>query len=61
MEYLPIQEFTDKWNISRRRIQILCREGRINGARMIGNMWVIPENAVRPIDARTISFIMFPG
>lgn len=53
MEYLPIQEFTDKWNISRRRIQILCREGRINGARMIGNMWVIPENAVRPIDART--------
>jgi len=53
MEYLPIQEFTDKWNISKRRIQILCREGRINGAKMIGNMWVIPENAMRPVDART--------
>lgn len=53
MEYLPIQEYTDKWNISKRRIQVLCREGRINGAKMIGNMWVIPENATRPSDART--------
>lgn len=53
MEYLSIQEFSEKWNISRRRIQILCREGRINGAKMIGNMWVIPESTMRPIDART--------
>lgn len=52
MEYLPIQEFVDKWGISKRRIQILCREGRIEGAKMIGNMWVIPENAIRPFDAR---------
>lgn len=53
MEYMSIQEFAEKWNISKRRIQILCREGRIKGARMIGNMWAIPENAVRPADART--------
>lgn len=52
MEYIPIQELTDKWNISKRRIQVLCREGRINGAKMIGNMWVIPEDASRPSDAR---------
>lgn len=52
MEYLPIQEYSDKWNISKRRIQILCKEGRINGAKMIGNMWVIPENIERPSDAR---------
>lgn len=52
MEYLPIQEFTDKWNISKRRIQVLCREGRVKGAKMIGNMWVIPENATKPSDAR---------
>ena len=58
MEYLPIQEFTDKWKISNRRIQILCRQGRINGAKMIGNMWIIPENAVRPADARTKSPII---
>ena len=29
MEYLPIQEYSDKWSISKRRIQILCKEGRI--------------------------------
>ena len=55
MEYLPIQEFTDKWNISNRRIQVLCREGRVKGAKMIGNMWVIPEDATKPSDARTKS------
>ena len=26
MKYLPIQEITDKWNIGKRRIQVLCRE-----------------------------------
>ncbi len=35
MDYLSIQEFTDKWKISKRRIQTLCKEGRINGAKMI--------------------------
>lgn len=55
MDYLPVQEFSNKWNISKRRIQILCKEGRIEGAKMIGNMWVIPADAKRPIDARTKS------
>ena len=36
----------------------LCHEGRINGAKMIGNMWVVPENAVRPADARKKNPIM---
>ena len=58
MEYQSIQEFAEKWNISKRRIQILCREGRINGAKRIGNMWAIPENAMRPADARTKNPVM---
>ena len=58
MEYLPIQKYSDKWNISKRRIQILCKEGRINGAKMIGNMWVIPENIERPSDARIKSPVL---
>lgn len=52
MEYLPVQDFSDRWNISKRRIQVLCKERRIDGAKMIGNMWVIPENTDRPVDAR---------
>lgn len=52
MDYLPIQELANKWNISKRRIQFLCREGRIDGAKMIGNMWVVPSDAQKPADAR---------
>ena len=55
MEYVPIQVLSDKWNISKRRIQILCKTGRIEGATMIGNMWVAPNDAIRPADARTKS------
>ena len=58
MDYLSIQDVSNKWNISKRRVQILCHEGRINGAKMIGNMWVVPENAVRPADARKKNPIM---
>ena len=58
MDYLSIQDVSSKWNISKRRVQILCREGRIDGAKMIGNMWVVPENVVRPADARTKSPIV---
>lgn len=52
MEFLSINEKAQEWNMSKRRIQILCKEGRIGGAKMIGNMWVIPENAKKPLDAR---------
>ena len=52
MEYLSVREVSEKWNISRRRIQILCAEGRFEGATRIGNMWVIPKEAGKPSDAR---------
>lgn len=52
-DYLSVQEVSNKWSISKRRIQVLCREGRINGAKMIGNMWVVPVNTERPADGRT--------
>jgi len=32
MKYLSAKEVAEKWNISRRRVQILCEEGRIKGA-----------------------------
>lgn len=35
-----------------RRVQVLCNEGRIDGAQRVGNVWTIPENADKPIDAR---------
>ena len=52
MKYLSIKEVSEKWGISTRRIQILCKEGRIPGIIMIGRTWGIPEDAEKPADAR---------
>lgn len=32
MEYMTVKEASKKWNITMRRIQVLCSEGRIEGA-----------------------------
>lgn len=52
MEYLSIKQTAEKWNISVRRIQVLCVEGRIPGATKIGSYWAIPADAVKPDDQR---------
>ncbi len=52
MEFVSIHYKAQEWNMSKRRIQILCKEGRVAGAKMIGNMWTIPKDTEKPIDAR---------
>lgn len=52
MEYLTTVEMSKKWNISSRRIGVLCTEGRIEGAVKKGKMWLIPADAVKPVDGR---------
>ena len=52
MEYISAKDAAQKWSISQRRVAVLCSEGRIDGAAMIGNMWIIPHNAEKPADAR---------
>ncbi len=37
MEYLKITEVAEKWGISPRRLQILCAEGKIEGAVRCGS------------------------
>ena len=32
MDYLSAKEVAVKWNITRRRVQVLCEEGRVQGA-----------------------------
>lgn len=55
MEYISSLEAANKWNISPKRVQILCREGRIQGVIRIGRTWAIPGYAEKPADARTKS------
>lgn len=52
MGYLTTTEMSKKWNISSRRIGILCNEDRIEGVIKKGKMWLIPEGAKKPEDGR---------
>jgi len=52
MQYISVTEASKKWQISDRRIRVLCSEGRIEGATKIGRNWSIPSEAVKPADGR---------
>ena len=53
MEYLKIEEIAEKWGIGVRRVQLLCSEGKIQGALRFGRDWMIPKDAQKPTDGRT--------
>lgn len=55
MDYWKIRDAAEKWNITPRRVQTLCAQGRIEGAVRFGRDWLIPKNAKRPADGRTKS------
>jgi excisionase family DNA binding protein len=46
--YVRPEEIAKRWNVSVRQIQILCKNGKINGAVKFGTLWAIPEDAVKP-------------
>ena len=52
MDYMTITEASKKWEITNRRIQTLCAQGRIPGAERLGYCWLLPKEAVKPADAR---------
>lgn len=52
MAFVSAKEIATKWGISQRRVDTLCSENRIDGASFVGNIWIIPENALKPLDAR---------
>lgn len=53
MQYQSVKETAKRFKISERRVQKLCKTGRIKGAKMISGVWVIPEDAQKPNDKRT--------
>ena len=46
--YITVQEAAEKWGVTMRQVQILCKEGRIEGATRMSRIWIIPENAKKP-------------
>ena len=52
MEYKTIKEMSEKWGLSERRIQEMCKLGRIPGVIRFGHGWAIPQDAEKPVDNR---------
>ena len=58
--YISVNDAASKFNISKRRVQVLCEQGRIDGANMVSGVWLIPDTASKPIDGRRKHNIVIP-
>lgn len=54
MEYMKVTQAAEQWGISDRRVRILCQHGKIEGVIQKGRAYLIPCDAVKPIDGRTL-------
>lgn len=52
---MTTKQAAEKWGITDRRVRILCTNGQVEGAYQDGKNWIIPNNAVKPSDARVTS------
>lgn len=44
-----------EWNISTRAVNVMCQSGKIEGVKKEKGVWMIPNNAEKPIDGRTVN------
>ena len=51
-DYMTAQEAAEKWEVSIRWVQRLCKANRVDGAINVNRIWLIPQNVKKPIDAR---------
>ena len=52
MKYISVEEVAKKWNLNERRVRFLIKEKRIEGVKLEGHKYLIPENAPKPLDRR---------
>ena len=52
MDYITTKEAAEKWGLTERRVQVLCRKGKIPGVARLGWAWAIPKDAKKPEDGR---------
>lgn len=51
-DYMTAQEAAEKWEVSLRWVQRLCKENRIEGVMNINRVWLISIDAIKPADGR---------
>lgn len=53
MAYLDVHETALRWQMTERRVTMLCRDGKIAGAKKEGKLWLIPDDVPAPPDGRS--------
>lgn len=48
MDMITVKQAAEKWGVTPRRVQGLCKEGKIPGASRWERIWMIPADAVYP-------------
>lgn len=56
MGYMSAKTASELWGLTKRRVLVLCKEGRIPGAELVGSTWVIPDDAIKPEDGRSLRY-----
>ena len=51
-KYMTARKAAALWHLSERRVQLLCKQGRIENAEKAGGVWLIPEDTAQPVDLR---------
>ena len=57
-KFISAGEVAEKWGISVRSVQNLCKNGKVAGAVRFGNSWSIPVDAEKPEDGRRKAEVM---
>ncbi len=53
MIYMSISDAAERWGVTKRRVQELCKSGQIKGATRFGRAWMIPKDTQKSSDGRT--------
>jgi hypothetical protein len=51
-DWITPREAGEKWGISERRVQVLCTDGKVEGAVRLKRGWFIPKDTLKPADGR---------
>ncbi len=53
VDWVTVKDIAIIWEITTRRAQYLCANGKVKGAQKLGDIWVVPKGTKKPIDGRT--------
>lgn len=52
MDMINVKTAAERWGVTPRFVQMLCKQGQIPGATQWGRVWMIPDDAVRPLSSQ---------